>query len=298
MKLKDPFNTSSRRDADPIPVTEDYYVTVPFDDEGQLNSLDVNFLFMSSSLNNTHDIRRKKEWSFTGIFGHSFCDERSCHCPGGIRFEWTGKDLLDLSTSEYVRSRPHLVIPEEDHADATMAGTLSPTNQNPEDQPITATDQTSGELIDAPFVTAFDMEIEHISNVAVTPPPTVPAHNVVEDDYMSADKRNDLTMKTLDLAASSGAHRSENMQTPAERMQTSDSDTPQLINSTDVSFLGASVPDNGQQHTSQFTRYKLKCQIVGKDLVLKTKKLVCVQQEQSYGDISLELATMPSNAQG
>ena len=63
-------------------------------------------------------------------------------------------------------------------------------------------------------------------------------HNVVEDDYMSADKRNDLTMKTLDLAASSGAHRSENMQTPAERMQTSDSDTPQLINSTDVSFLG------------------------------------------------------------
>ena len=55
---------------------------------------------------------------------------------------------------------------------------------------------------------------------------------------MSADKRNDLTMKTLDLAASSGAHRSENMQTPAERMQTSDSDTPQLINSTDVSFLG------------------------------------------------------------
>jgi len=32
--------------------------------------------------------------------------------------------------------------------------------------------------------------------------------------------------------------------------------------------------------------------------VLKTKKLVCVQQEQSYGDISLELATMPSNAQG
>ncbi|RZB97025.1 hypothetical protein D0Y65_020629 [Glycine soja] len=264
MKLKDPFNTSSRRDADPIPVTEDYYVTVPFDDEGQLNSLDVNFLFMSSSLNNTHDIRRKKEWSFTGIFGHSFCDERSCHCPGGIRFEWTGKDLLDLSTSEYVRSRPHLVIPEEDHADATMAGTLSPTNQNPEDQPITATDQTSGELIDAPFVTAFDMEIEHISNVAVTPPPTVPAHNVVEDDYMSADKRNDLTMKTLDLAASSGAHRSENMQTPAERMQTSDSDTPQLINSTDV---------------------------------LKTKKLVCVQQEQSYGDISLELATMPSNAQ-
>lgn len=131
---------------------------------------------------------------------------------------------MDLSTSEYVRSRPHLVIPEEDHADATMAGTLSPTNQNPEDQPITATDQTSGELIDAPFVTAFDMEIEHISNVAVTPPPTVPAHNVVEDDYMSADKRNDLTMKTLDLAASSGAHRSENMQTPAERMQTSDSD--------------------------------------------------------------------------
>ncbi|KAG5015765.1 hypothetical protein JHK85_021901 [Glycine max] len=281
MKLKDPFNTSSRRDADPIPVTEDYYVTVPFDDEGQLNSLDVNFLLLGhnngffayksgkrsgpslaflATLFVTRDHVIVQEGS-----GSNVSEKKRDRSDVPSSSLGTGKDLLDLSTSEYVRSRPHLVIPEEDHADATMAGTLSPTNQNPEDQPITATDQTSGELIDAPFVTAFDMEIEHISNVAVTPPPTVPAHNVVEDDYMSADKRNDLTMKTLDLAASSGAHRSENMQTPAERMQTSDSDTPQLINSTDV---------------------------------LKTKKLVCVQQEQSYGDISLELATMPSNAQG
>ncbi|KAG5136715.1 hypothetical protein JHK82_021446 [Glycine max] len=281
MKLKDPFNTSSRRDADPIPVTEDYYVTVPFDDEGQLNSLDVNFLLLGhnngffayksgkrsgpslaflATLFVTRDHVIVQEGS-----GSNVSEKKRDRSDVPSSSLGTGKDLLDLSTSEYVRSRPHLVIPEEDHADATMAGTLSPTNQNPEDQPITATDQTSGELIDAPFVTAFDMEIEHISNVAVTPPPTVPAHNVVEDYYMSADKRNDLTMKTLDLAASSGAHRSENMQTPAERMQTSDSDTPQLINSTDV---------------------------------LKTKKLVCVQQEQSYGDISLELATMPSNAQG
>jgi len=194
------------------------------------------------------------------------------------------KNLLDICTGEYIRSRPHLVISEEDHADVGMAETLSPTNQVSEEptaptnqpptdsvaptnqpqveqvaatsqiseEPIAATNQVTEEPITATSpVAAFDVEVEHARNVAVTPPPTFQAHSVVEDDYTSLDRRDDLTMTslrdlsvaslgtniasermpTLDLGASPSAYGSETMQSPDSHMQ-------HLINSaaTDVRF--------------------------------------------------------------
>jgi len=182
-----------------------------------------------------------------------------------------GKDLLDVCNGEYVRSRPHLVISEEDHTDATMAETLSPTNQVPEEpidptnQPpaesIAPTNQTSedpiavtDQIYDDPLAatspgTTFDIEVEQARNVAVSPPPTFQAHSVVDDDYRSPDRGDDLTMtslrnisvlgtdiasermQTLDFAASPSAYRSETMQTP-------DSDMHRVIDSaaTEVRF--------------------------------------------------------------
>ncbi|TKY49548.1 Sister chromatid cohesion 1 protein 3 [Spatholobus suberectus] len=224
--------------------------------------------FMRNALNNPCDILRKRRDVPSSSLGTWKLNNsrRKEHIFDQPLLTGFGKDLLDISKSEYVCSRPHLVISEEDHADARMAEALSPTNQVPEEpiaatnqppeesiaatnqtseEPIAATNQASEEPIAATSpVTAFDMEIEHIRNVAVTPPPTVPAHNVVEGDYMSPDRRDDLTMasplngsfaslgtniasermQTLDLAASPGGHGSETMRTP-------DSDTHDLINS-------------------------------------------------------------------
>lgn len=194
------------------------------------------------------------------------------------------KNLLDICTGEYIRSRPHLVISEKDHADVGMPEILSPTdqvseepiapiNQPPADslsptnqpeveqvaatnqtieEPIAATNQVTEEIITATSpVTAFDTEVEHARNVAVTPPPTFQAHNVVEDDYTSPSRRDDLTMTslhnlsvaslgtniasermpTLDLGASPSAYGSETMQSPDSYMH-------HVINSaaTDVRF--------------------------------------------------------------
>ncbi|CAJ1958400.1 unnamed protein product [Sphenostylis stenocarpa] len=235
--------------------------------------------FMRSALNNPRDILRKRREVPSSNLG-------------------VGKDLLDICNGEYVRSRPHLVISEEDHDDARMAETPA-TNQVPEEpiaptsqpyaepiadtnqtseQPIAAANQITGEPIAAtdriseePIAatspgSAFDMEIEHARNVAVTPPPTI--HTVVEDDCRSPDRRDDLTMtslrnksvaslgtnvasermQTLDLAASPSAYGSETMQTT---MQTPDSDTNHLINSaaTDEFWflsLGNNTPASSQ----------------------------------------------------
>jgi len=135
-----------------------------------------------------------------------------------------GKDLLDIYNGEYVRSRPHLVISEVDDVDGSMA---APSNQVPEvpiaeqvtdtnltsEEPraeqVTDTNLTSEEPI---AVASFDIEVEHARNVAVTPPPTFQEHNVVDDDYRSPDRRDDLTMISLPNIPS--AYGSGMMQTP------------------------------------------------------------------------------------
>ncbi|KAL2330871.1 hypothetical protein Fmac_018452 [Flemingia macrophylla] len=236
--------------------------------------------FMRNALNDSRDIlRKRKDLPSSSLGTWKLNNSRRKE----LIFDQpllTGvcKDLLDISKSEYVRSRPQLVISEEDHADAMMAETLSPTNQAPEqsiaatdlspeeptaaidqspEEPIAATNQPLEELIvptnqtseviipDTSPVAAFDMEIEHLRNVAVTPLFTVPEHNVVEGDYVSPDRRDDLTtmasplntsvasmgtniaserMQTLNSAASPGAYGSETMQTP-------DSDAYHMTNS-------------------------------------------------------------------
>ncbi|RDX59867.1 Sister chromatid cohesion 1 protein 3, partial [Mucuna pruriens] len=259
--------------------------------------------FMRSALNNTHDILRKRRHVPSSSLGTwKLNNSRSKeHIFNQPLLTGVGKALLDIFKSEYVGSRPHLVIPEEDHEDARMAETLSPTNQPPEEpiavthqspeepiattnqtseEPIAATDQTSGEPIAASNptseeliaptspVTAFDMEIEHQRNVAVTPPPPIPAYNMVEGDYRSPDRRDDFTMtsplnvsvtslgtniasermQTLDLGVSPGAHGSETMQTP-------DSDAHHLINSAQTDefwFLRLDNNTPASRHTAQY----------------------------------------------
>lgn len=139
-----------------------------------------------------------------------------------------------MSKSKYVHSRPHLVISEEDNVDA---------NQTPE-VPVAATNQTSEEPIAATSsVATFDMEIEHLRNVAVTPPPTIQAHNTVEGDYRSPDRRDDFTMASphsISVASLSERMQTHSAASPgADGSQMPDLDTHLLINfaRTNVSFL-------------------------------------------------------------
>ena len=174
------------------------------------------------------------------------------------------KDLLDISKREYICSKPHLVISEEDHEDAGIARTPSPTNQIPEEpRPVTPPVTSS----------ALDMEIEHgrFGSIAASPPLTIPAPNVgielnLEGDCRSPVGRDDLTpgsaqnlrsvsvslertnvamgtMQTPDLATPPTAHGSMMETTPMTHMDDTFqhfvlSDTHQLINSaaTEVSF--------------------------------------------------------------
>ncbi|KAL2616660.1 hypothetical protein AAZV13_08G140500 [Glycine max] len=182
--------------------------------------------FMRSALNNTRDILRKRRdvpssslgtWKLNNI-------RRKEHIFDQPLLTGIGKDLLDISKSEYVRSRSHLVIFEEDHADVRMGEeTLSPTNEPPEEslaatneppeepiaatnqppeepiaatdhpheEPIATTDQTSEEAITATSPVT-DMQVEHNRNVAVTPPATAQAPH--EDDYTSPNRRDCFNM--------------------------------------------------------------------------------------------------------
>nr|KYP32863.1 Sister chromatid cohesion 1 protein 3 [Cajanus cajan] len=322
--------------------------------------------FMRKALNNPRDILRKRKDLPSSSLGTWKLNNsrRKEHIFDQPLLTGVCKDLLDISKSEYVRSRPHLVISEEYQADASMAETLSPTNQPPEEpiaatiespeepmaatnespeEPIATTNQPLEELVaptdqtsevpipDTSPVDAFDMEIEHRRNVAVTPLITVPEHDVVEGDYMSADKRDDLTtmasppntpvvflgtniaserMQTLHSAGSPSAYGSETMQTP-------DSDAYHLTDSakTDVSFkvlhtaqylekLSTITPileePAGDLSLNKILKGRTKhvaARMFFEVLVLKTNDLLDVQQEQPYDDVTLKLAPSLQNAQ-
>lgn len=166
------------------------------------------------------------------------------------------KDLLDISKRENICSRPHLVISEDDHADAGITAT-PPTNQIAEEPNVTP-------------VIAPDIEIERLRSIAATPPPTMPDHDMdielnIEGDCRSPVRRDDVTpasaqnlrsalvsplrtniasetVQTPDLGTSPGAQGSE-METPRTYLDDTFqnfglSDTHQLINSagTEVCF--------------------------------------------------------------
>ncbi|KAK7323269.1 hypothetical protein VNO77_26734 [Canavalia gladiata] len=212
---------------------------------------------MRKALKNTRDIRRKRKDVPSSNLGtwklnNSRRKEDIFYQP---LFTGLCQDLLDISKSEYVRSKPHLIISEEDHA-ARIATMLSPTSQTPE-EPLAVTDP----------VTASDMEIEQPRNVASTPPPIVLADEVVEGDYRSPDRRDGLssashlnlgsvseTVQTLDLAASPGVRGSETIQTPVSAaspgfhefmtIQTPDFDTHPCNNSAEADELSFLEKDN------------------------------------------------------
>uniref|UniRef100_A0A151UEC6 Sister chromatid cohesion 1 protein 3 n=1 Tax=Cajanus cajan TaxID=3821 RepID=A0A151UEC6_CAJCA len=149
--------------------------------------------FMRKALNNPRNILRKRKDLPSSSLGRWKLNNsrRKEHIFDQPLLTGVCKDLMDISKSEYVRSRPHLVIFEEDHADASMAEILSPTNQPPEEpiaatiesleEPMAATNQPFEGLIapidqtsevpipDTSPVDAFDMEIEQTLHSAVSP---------------------------------------------------------------------------------------------------------------------------------
>ncbi|ESW21067.1 hypothetical protein PHAVU_005G038800 [Phaseolus vulgaris] len=300
---------------------------------------------MRNALNNTHDIMRKIRkapsshlhiWKLNN-------SQRKEHIFGQPLLTGVGKDLLDIYNGEYVRSRPHLVISEVDDVDGSMA---APSNQVPEvpiaeqvtdtnltsEEPraeqVTDTNLTSEEPI---AVASFDIEVEHARNVAVTPPPTFQEHNVVDDDYRSPDRRDDLTMISLPNIPS--AYGSGMMQTPDSDINSAATDEfwfLNLGNNTSTSSQGTSGTNmtlsERTKHAAEYLKrlnpitpiledsagdlsdLSLNRILEGKTrhtaarmffevLVLQTNRLVDVKQEEPYGDISLKLAATPSDPQ-
>ncbi|XP_027342226.1 sister chromatid cohesion 1 protein 3 [Abrus precatorius] len=199
---------------------------------------------MRGALNNPRDILRKRREVPSSNLGTWKLNNsrRKEHIFDQPLLTGLCKDLLDISNSEYVHSRPNLAISEEDHVDARITKPLSPTNQSPE-EPIVAT----------PPVTTSDMEIERLRNVAVSSPPAVPVPDVVEGDYRSPDRRNDFTMASphklgsISVASLRTNIEAETMQTPdlaaspdaheLETMHTLDSDSHLVINSPETNEL-------------------------------------------------------------
>ncbi|KAK4253664.1 hypothetical protein QN277_010310 [Acacia crassicarpa] len=145
--------------------------------------------FMKKALDRTSDLVRKRRfmpssaldtWKMNNsrrkeqIFDHSLV---------------TGlcTDLSVIYQRDYVCSKYHLVISEEDHMDDEIARTPSTSHTAEEPRAATQPATASGQ----------DMEFERLRSVAATPPPVVPAHNVetevinTEGDHSSPLRQND-----------------------------------------------------------------------------------------------------------
>ncbi|OIV89632.1 hypothetical protein TanjilG_14158 [Lupinus angustifolius] len=222
--------------------------------------------FMRGALNNTRDILRKRRDMPSSSLGTWKLNNsrRKEHIFDQPLLTGFCKDLLDISNKEYISSKPHLAISEEDHADARIERT-PPTNQTLEEPTATTLLDTEPTL---------DMEIEHLRNITATPPFTIPAHDVgtelnIEGDSRSPIRGDDLssvsaqrlrsvsvstvgtnivtgrTVKTPDLTASLGVQGLE-METPMmthldDRFPNFDlSETHQSTNSVETENFGLS----------------------------------------------------------
>ncbi|MCH96596.1 sister chromatid cohesion 1 protein 3-like, partial [Trifolium medium] len=138
--------------------------------------------FMRETLNDTRKIRRKRKDVTTYTFDswELKCKRLKEDVFDQPLFTGTCKELINIHKREYIHSKPHLVISEENHLDNSTS--TSPINQVA-DEPIT----------DAPeiIVNASSVEeIEHICSVVNAPPPTIPTHSIdtepiIEGTYKS-----------------------------------------------------------------------------------------------------------------
>lgn len=160
-------------------------------------------------------------------------------------------DLVDITKREYIRSKPHLVISEEDHADAGFNRTPSPTNQmsnepRPDTPPpgmeIQQPDLSLNQMSNEPIVATPGI-LRRLSDAA-TAIPTIPAQDVgiTEGDCSSPNRIDDHVSPTSAenvpasyLATSPGARGPENESASTYYNDTFKnsgfSDTHQLINS-------------------------------------------------------------------
>ncbi|XP_015971537.1 sister chromatid cohesion 1 protein 3 [Arachis duranensis] len=238
--------------------------------------------FMRGALNNPQDILKKRREAPSSALGTWKLNniQRKEQMFDQPLLTGICKDHIDISKREYICSKPHLVISEEDHEDVGIARTSSPTNQIPEEpRPVTPVAVSIASPV-------LDSEIEHIRlNVAASPPRMVPSHdvgvelniegegegNVGRDDLnsistqnlrsvsVSPERTNIATgsMDTPDLATSSAAPGSM-METPTTYVGESSrnlglSDIHQLINSAATEELSFLEMDNNSPASLQST---------------------------------------------
>jgi hypothetical protein len=84
-----------------------------------------------------------------------------------VSYSGSCKELINIYKREYIHSKPHLVISEENHMD--NATSTSPINQVA-DEPITDATEIIGNASSVE-------EIEQICSVVNAPPPTIPIPN-------------------------------------------------------------------------------------------------------------------------
>ncbi|CAL0326279.1 unnamed protein product [Lupinus luteus] len=233
--------------------------------------------FMRGALNNTRDILRKRKGVPSSTLGTWKLNNsrRKEHIFDPPLLTGFSRDLLDISKKEYICSKPHLGISEEEDANAGINRT-PPTNQAAEEPRATTPPDTAPTL---------DMEIEHLRNIGTPPPLTIPTHDVeielniggdyrspIRDDltYFSTQRLRSVsvsptrtniatggTMQTPDLTASLGAHGLV-METPITQTHYTFgnfdiSDSRQLSNSAETDELCFLEADINTPSSSQVT---------------------------------------------
>ncbi|XP_058782760.1 sister chromatid cohesion 1 protein 3 [Vicia villosa] len=161
--------------------------------------------FMRENLNNTRNILRKRKdgassprdtWKLKNKrLKENFFDQPL--------FTGVCNELLNIHNREYISSKPHLVISEEDHMDSTTS--TPPINQIV-DEPMTDAHEiidNAPEIIDNVTITVE--ETENVRSVA-NPPPTTPTQNmdtelIIEGTNKSPVKGNGATPTSISEAS-------------------------------------------------------------------------------------------------
>ncbi|XP_045815108.1 sister chromatid cohesion 1 protein 3-like [Trifolium pratense] len=218
--------------------------------------------FMRKNLNDTRKIRRKRKDVTT--LGNWELKSKRLKEDVFDQPLFTGlcKELINIHKREYILSKPHLVISEEDHPDNTTR--TSPINEIA-DEPIPDAPEIIGNGNPPPNPGVED--IERMRSDANASPPIIPTHSidtepVIEDTtYKSPVRRDDATpsvSETVEIpsyGATSPRARVSEIGTPSTYQDTiihdyDIPDTNRLINSPENEDLYFLEEDNNTPATS------------------------------------------------
>ncbi|KAL1314923.1 hypothetical protein HN51_041732 [Arachis hypogaea] len=185
--------------------------------------------FMRGALNNPQDILKKRREAPSSALGTWKLNniQRKEQMFDQPLLTGICKDHIDISKREYICSKPHLVISEEDHEDVGIARTSSPTNQIPEEpRPVTPVAVSIASPV-------LDREIEHIRlNVAASPPHMVPSHDVGVEINIEGEGEGSGNVGRDDMSSISAQNlRSVSVSPERTNIATGSMDTPDLATS-------------------------------------------------------------------